>query len=83
MLLPPLGNSAEVLGVATLGNNEVISCRDGAYTVSGTKKDKCITLTNAQWGGSLSLTTPTFRTFSGTAAMTLGQVPVFREAAPG
>jgi hypothetical protein len=31
----------------------------------------------------LSLTTPTFRTFSGTAAMTVGQVPVFREAAPG
>ena len=36
-----------------------------------------------QWGGSFSLTTPTFRTFSGTAAMTIGQVPVFREAAPG
>src|SRR6185369_14603744 len=45
------------------------------FTVPGPEKD--------QWGGSLSLTTPTFRTFSGTAAMTLGEVPVFREAAPG
>jgi hypothetical protein len=46
-----------------------------AFVVPGPEAD--------QWGGSLSLTTPTFRTFSGTAAMTLGQVPVFREAAPG
>lgn len=46
-----------------------------AFTVPGPQKD--------EWGGSLSLTTPTFRTFSGTAAMTVGQVPVFREAAPG
>jgi hypothetical protein len=45
------------------------------FTVPGPEKD--------QWGGSLSLTTPTFRTFSGTAAMTLGEVPLFREAAPG
>jgi len=36
-----------------------------------------------QWGGSLSLTTPTFRHFTGTAAMTRGEVPIFREAAPG
>jgi hypothetical protein len=46
-----------------------------AFTVPGPEKD--------QWGGSFSLTTPTFRTFSGTAAMTLGQVPIFSEAAPG
>jgi hypothetical protein len=36
-----------------------------------------------QWGGSLSMTTPTFRHFTGTAAVTRGEVPVFREAAPG
>jgi len=36
-----------------------------------------------QWGGSLSLTTPTFRHVTGTAAMTRGEVPIFREAAPG
>ena len=46
-----------------------------AFAVPGPEKD--------QWGGSVSLTTPTYRTFSGTAAMTIGQVPVFREAAPG
>ncbi|HJQ11232.1 MAG TPA: DUF5916 domain-containing protein [Gemmatimonadaceae bacterium] len=36
-----------------------------------------------QLGGSLSLTTPTYRHFTGTAAVTHGEVPVFREAAPG
>ena len=34
-------------------------------------------------GGSLSLTTPTYRHFGGTASITRGQVPIFREAAPG
>jgi hypothetical protein len=45
------------------------------FAVPGPQKD--------QWGGSLSLTTPTYRRFTGTAAMTIGEVPVFREAAPG
>ena len=36
-----------------------------------------------EWGGSLRVTTPTFRFFSGTASITEGQVPIFREAAPG
>jgi hypothetical protein len=34
-------------------------------------------------GGSLSVTTPTYRVFSGTASITEGRVPIFREAAPG
>jgi hypothetical protein len=36
-----------------------------------------------EWGGSFRVTTPTFRFFSGTASITEGQVPIFREAAPG
>jgi hypothetical protein len=36
-----------------------------------------------EWGGSLSLTTPTYRVFTGTAAITESQVPIFDEAAPG
>ncbi|HXQ77849.1 MAG TPA: hypothetical protein VN797_06565, partial [Gemmatimonadaceae bacterium] len=36
-----------------------------------------------QWGGSLSMTTPTYRIFTGTASITQSQVPIFREAAPG
>jgi Domain of unknown function (DUF5916) len=46
-----------------------------AFLVPGPETD--------QWGGSLSLTTPTFRHFTGSAAITSGEVPVFREAAPG
>jgi hypothetical protein len=34
-------------------------------------------------GESLSLRTPTYRHFGGTASITRGQVPIFREAAPG
>jgi hypothetical protein len=34
-------------------------------------------------GGSLSVTTPTYRVFSGTASITKGRVPIFSEAAPG
>jgi hypothetical protein len=34
-------------------------------------------------GGSFSVTTPTYRVFSGTASVTEGRVPIFREAAPG
>jgi hypothetical protein len=34
-------------------------------------------------GGSVSITTPTYRIFSGTASITEGQVPIFDEAAPG
>jgi hypothetical protein len=34
-------------------------------------------------GGSFSVTTPTYRVFSGTASITEGRVPIFREAAPG
>jgi hypothetical protein len=36
-----------------------------------------------QIGGSLSITTPTFRHFTGRGAFTRGEVPIFREAAPG
>jgi hypothetical protein len=36
-----------------------------------------------QWGGSFRVTTPTYRFFSGTVSVTEGQVPIFREAAPG
>jgi hypothetical protein len=36
-----------------------------------------------EWGGSLSMTTPTYRVFSGTTSITKGQVPIFREATPG
>ena len=46
-----------------------------AFAVPGPEKD--------QWGESFSLTTPTYRHFTGTAAMTVGDVPVFREAVPG
>ena len=46
-----------------------------AFTVPAPAKD--------QWGGSLRVTTPTYRFFSGTASITNGEVPIFREAAPG
>ena len=36
-----------------------------------------------KWGGSLRLTTPTYRFFSGAASITRSQVPIFREAAQG
>lgn len=36
-----------------------------------------------EWGGSLSMTTPTYQVFSGTTSITVGQVPIFREATPG
>ena len=36
-----------------------------------------------QWSGSLRITTPTYRQFTATASLALGQVPIFREAAPG
>jgi hypothetical protein len=36
-----------------------------------------------EWNGSFRVTTPTFRHFTGTASISEGQVPVFREAAPG
>jgi hypothetical protein len=36
-----------------------------------------------QWGGSLRVTTPTYRQFTATAGVTAGRVPIFREAAPG
>ncbi|GAC1409539.1 MAG: DUF5916 domain-containing protein [Gemmatimonadaceae bacterium] len=35
------------------------------------------------WSGSFRATTPTYRSFTGTASITEGQVPVFHEAAPG
>jgi hypothetical protein len=46
-----------------------------AFTVPGPEAD--------QWGTSLRVTTPTFRFFTGTASITRGQIPIFREAAPG
>jgi hypothetical protein len=46
-----------------------------AFAVPGPEPD--------QWGGSLRVTTPTYRLFTGTASMTRSQVPIFREAAPG
>jgi hypothetical protein len=46
-----------------------------AFVVPGPEKN--------EWGGSFRVTTPTFRFFSGTASITEGQVPIFREAAPG
>ncbi|MGH7603624.1 MAG: DUF5916 domain-containing protein [Gemmatimonadaceae bacterium] len=46
-----------------------------AFAVPGPESD--------EWGGSLRVTTPTYRFFSGTASMTRGQVPIFDEAAPG
>ena len=36
-----------------------------------------------QWNGSFRVTTPTFRSFTGTASITKGQVPIFREGSPG
>lgn len=36
-----------------------------------------------EWGESFRVTTPTYRFFSGTASITEGDVPIFREAAPG
>lgn len=36
-----------------------------------------------QFGGSLRVTTPTYRFFKGAAGMTRGEVPIFSEAAPG
>jgi hypothetical protein len=46
-----------------------------AFVVPGPEKNEL--------GGSLSLRTPTYRHFGGTASITRGQVPIFREAAPG
>jgi hypothetical protein len=46
-----------------------------AFVVPGPEKD--------QWGGSVRVTTPTYRFFTGTAGMTRSEVPIFREAAPG
>src|SRR4051812_25532728 len=46
-----------------------------AFDVPGPQPD--------QWGASLRMTTPTFRFFTGTASITTGEVPIFREAAPG
>jgi hypothetical protein len=46
-----------------------------AFVVPGAEKNEI--------GGSLSLRTPTYRHFGGTASITRGQVPIFREAAPG
>lgn len=46
-----------------------------AFIVPGLERD--------QFGGSFRLTTPTYRFFKGTASMTKGEVPIFREAAPG
>jgi hypothetical protein len=37
----------------------------------------------SQWSGSLRVTTPTYRQFTATAAVAIGQTPIFREAAPG
>jgi hypothetical protein len=36
-----------------------------------------------EWAGSLRMTTPTYRAFSGTASITEGEVPIFSEATPG
>lgn len=36
-----------------------------------------------QWSGSLRVTTPTYRQFTATANVSIGQTPIFREAAPG
>ena len=36
-----------------------------------------------QWGGSVRVTTPTYRFFSGTGSITKGEVPIFLEAIPG
>jgi len=36
-----------------------------------------------QWNGSLRVTTPTYRQFTATASISVGRVPIFREAAPG
>jgi hypothetical protein len=36
-----------------------------------------------EWSGSFRVTTPTYRFFTGTTSLTKGQVPIFREAAPG
>jgi len=38
---------------------------------------------DSQWSGSLRVTTPTYRQFTATASVSTGQVPIFREAAPG
>jgi hypothetical protein len=46
-----------------------------AFGVPGPQSD--------QWGTSVRVTTPTFRFFTGTASITTGEVPIFREAAPG
>ncbi len=37
----------------------------------------------SQWSGSLRVTTPTFRQFTMSASVALGQTPIFAEAAPG
>ncbi len=45
------------------------------FVVPGEERD--------QWGGSMRVTTPTHRLFSATASVGRGEVPIFREAAPG
>lgn len=46
-----------------------------SFAVPGEERD--------QWGGSVRLTTPTHRLFSAAASVGWGEVPIFREAAPG
>jgi hypothetical protein len=46
-----------------------------AFTVPGPEKNEL--------SGSFRVTTPTYRFLTGTASVTEGQVPIFREAAPG
>ena len=44
---------------------------------------RCPAASDNQWSGSLRVTTPTYRQFTATASISAGQVPIFREAAPG
>ncbi len=46
-----------------------------AFSVPGKERN--------QWTGSFSVTTPTYRQLTATAGISTGEVPIFREAAPG
>jgi hypothetical protein len=67
---PPAYSGYAVQRSASAGVIDTLS-----FVVPGPEKN--------EWGGSLRLTTPTYRHFSSAASITRSQIPIFREAAQG
>lgn len=63
------------LTIQRSGGTSIVVIDTAAFIVPAPEKN--------EWGGSFRVTTPIYRFFSGTASITEGQVPIFREAAPG